>query len=139
MGHHTSSSFKFADLISSDLRISPVFASFAASHVVNASQSSSTIGPPVPLLVRRSPRGQRKSVLSSSAVSHENNMLLAIAVLLVLSVSAQAAKYDHYEPSYNNYEPSYSRDVHYEEPSYTYEPRSTYRYKRSTGDEGRSV
>merc|ERR1712117_580406 len=70
--------------------------------------------------------------LSSAVLSHEINML-AVAVLLVLSVSAQAAKYDY---------DSYGRDVYYEEPSYTYEARPMYgyesRYKRSTDREGLS-
>merc|ERR1712117_351160 len=70
--------------------------------------------------------------LSSAVLSHEINML-AVAVLLVLSVSAQAAKYDY---------DSYGRDVYYEEPSYTYEARPMYgyesRYKRSADREGLS-
>merc|ERR1712117_233282 len=67
--------------------------------------------------------------LSSAVLSHEINML-AVAVLLVLSVTAQAAKYDY---------DSYGRDVYYEEPSYTYEARPMYgyesRYKRSADRE----
>merc|ERR1712117_477543 len=64
-------------------------------------------------LVRCLPRGQRKSLLlsSSTVLSHEINML-AIAVLLVLSVTAQAAKYDYgsYRPSYES--DRYGRDVY---------------------------
>merc|ERR1712117_537266 len=96
-------------------------------------------------------RGQRKSVvLSSSAIfSLEVKMFaIAIAALLVFSVTAQAAKYDYdsYKPSYES--AYYGRNAYSEEPSYTYEPRSTYkqsyeprsayRYRReaSTGREG---
>merc|ERR1712224_1125288 len=86
------------------------------------------------LLVRRLPRGQRKSVvLSSSAVLLREVKMFAIATLLVSSVTAQAAKYDYgsYESAY------YGGDAYSGEPSYTYESRPTYshelRYKRSIG------
>merc|ERR1712154_70125 len=62
------------------------------------------------------------------------------SLLLVRSVTAQAAKYD-----YDSYETSYGRDVHYEEPSYTYKASPMYRrsyesrYKRSTGGEAQAL
>merc|ERR1712038_51719 len=116
-----------------------LFASSAAFHVVNASQSSSTVSVRS-FLVRRPP-----SELT----------MLAIAALLVLSVTVQAAKYDYdgrlsykYE-DHDSYEPSYKsayygRDAYSEEPSYTYKASPTYgrsyepRYKRSTDREGMS-
>merc|ERR1712177_1361 len=84
-----------------------LFASSAASHVVNASPS-----------------------FSSAVFSHEVNML-AIAALLVLSVTAQAAKYDYgsYGPDYDSYGSSYESDRYGRD---VYEHSM---YKRST-DEG---
>jgi len=125
--------------------------SSAISHeVVVILSSLPTLNPPVSLLVRRLPRGQRKSVLSSSAVLPREVKMFAIATaaLLVFSVTAQAAtkynyggrgyKYDggykaykRHDPSYeNHYAEDYHREPHYdgyggdaysEDPSYTYE------------------
>jgi len=86
---------------------------------VTFSSFSSTLGPPAPLLVRRFPRGQRKSILrrfgqrlallfSSAVLPREVKMLViaTAAALLVLSTTAQAARKYNYggRDSYEPYE-----------------------------------
>merc|ERR1712027_10871 len=97
--------------------------SSAISHeVVVILSSLPTLNPPVSLLVRRLPRGQRKSVLSSSAVLPREVKMFAIATaaLLVLSTTAEArtTKYAYGEPSYDHGHEAYQMRDYHHEPSY---------------------